>query len=96
MRENDNTEKRKTMRYDMASTIEYVSGARTSGEVYKGVPVNISTSGIGAYVFHPHTEEERIFITSRLPVDCQAATIAWITKEDDFYLARLKFADQGT
>jgi c-di-GMP-binding flagellar brake protein YcgR len=97
MREGGYTEKRKTKRYDMTSSMEYVLTPRTSGEVHKGVLVNISKTGISAYVFSPHSEGQKIFITSRLPVDYQSAIIAWIKKkDDDFYLAGLKFTDQGT
>lgn len=90
----DHTEKRKTKRYDITSSLEYVLDPRTPDEIHKGVLVNISTTGIGAYVFTPHTEGQRVVITSRLPVDYHSATIAWIKKEaDDFYLAGLKFDD---
>jgi hypothetical protein len=91
----DRMEKRKTKRYDMTSPIEYVLHPSTTGDVQKGVLVNISTTGIGAYVFSPHPEGQKIIITSRLPVDYHSAMIAWIKKEDDnFYLAGLKFTDQ--
>jgi len=91
------TEKRKTKRYDMTSPIEYILDSQASGEVHKGVLVNISTTGIGAYVFSPLSEGQKVVITTRLPVDYHSAIIAWIKKEDaNAYLVGLKFADQGS
>ena len=93
----DSTEKRKAKRYDMASSIEYVLDSQTFGEVHEGVLVNISTTGIGAYVFSPLSEGQKIVITTRLPVDYHSAVIAWTKKKDaDSYLVGLKFAVQGS
>ncbi len=94
---NEGIEKRKTRRFNMTSSIEYVLYPRTSDEVYKGVLVNISTTGLCAYVFSSHPEGQQIAITSRLPVEYSAATIMWTDKEDDgFYRTGWKFSDQSS
>ncbi len=83
-------------RYDFPSMIEYVVDSPSADTVCKAVTVNISTSGIAAYVFSPHAEGQRIFIKTDLPVDFRTATVRWIRKEDEsFYLAGLKFVDQS-
>jgi len=88
-------ENRRHVRYDFPATIEYVLEPGTGGdaaEVHKGVTVNISAGGLAAYVFDPHQVGQKIVIKTSLPVDCQTATVCWISKKDiRFYLAGLKF-----
>ncbi len=89
----DNGPKRES-RYDFPSTIEYIVDSPAADSVCKAVTVNISPSGIAAYVFSRHPEGQKIIIKSPLPVDSRMATIRWIRKEDEsFYLAGLKFVD---
>jgi hypothetical protein len=89
-------DQRNTTRYDYPSTIEYHLEASSPGEVHKAVTINISRSGLGAYLFAPHAEGQRIRITSPLPVDCRIATVRWVRQEDrDFFLAGLRFDDCG-
>ncbi len=83
-------------RYDFPATIEYVVDSPAPNTTCKAVTVNISTSGIAAYVFSRHHEGQKIIIKSPLPVDNRTATVRWIRKEDEsFYLAGLKFVDHS-
>ncbi len=62
--------------------------------VQTAVTVNISTAGIGAYLFSPQAEGQNIIIRTPLPVDGRRATIRWIKQEDEnFFLTGLQFVD---
>ncbi len=90
------TGQRKDSRYDFPSAIEYLVDSQTTDEVHRAVTVNISTTGIGAYVFSPHSKGQKIIIKTPLPVHFRMATVRWIKREDaSFYLAGLKFIDQS-
>jgi hypothetical protein len=83
--------RRSTERYDFPSTIEYLVGSPTTGELYKAVTVNVSRAGIGAYVFAPHQEGLELYIKTSLPVDCHLATVRWNKKvNESFYLIGLQ------
>jgi len=86
-------DKRVATRYDFPSTIEYVlDPPANNGVVHKAVTVNISNTGLGAYLFDQHTTGQKIIIKTILPVDYQSATICWSRKEDaSFYFSGLKF-----
>ncbi len=85
---------RKTERYDYPSRIEYVLEPHVTGEVLKGVTINISHGGLSIYAFKPLAEGQQIVIRSALPVDHRIATIQWIKQEDDqLYRLGLKFND---
>jgi len=78
----DDIEKRRHLRYDYLSTIEYVrKNSGTSDKVYKGVTINISAVGVALYVFNHHEEGENIIIKSELPVVSHAAKIQWVKEE---------------
>ena len=84
-------EQRLSERYDFPSTIEYVVDSPTADRMYKAVTINVSDNGIGAYVFAPHSKGMKLIIKTPLPVQCRAATVRWIKKEnDDFYLVGLQ------
>lgn len=86
------TENRSVTRYAFASTIDYVLEPPTTSEVYKGVIVNISNTGMGVYVFDPLPEGQKINLMCALPVDRRTAAIRWIKKEDaGFYLTGFQF-----
>ncbi len=88
-------EKRSNERFDFLSTIDYVLSPSDSGEIYKGVTINISTSGLAAYVFTPHPEGQKIVVKSNLPAEARTATVRWIKKEDEsFFMTGLKFVDR--
>ena len=90
------TGSKRASRYDFPSTIEYTVDSPSADAVCRAVTVNISTSGIAAYVFSRHPEGQRIIIKTPLPVECRLATVRWIKKEDEsFYLAGLKFIDHS-
>ena len=90
------SEKRRTERYDFPSTIEYMLEESTR-EVFKGVTINISDSGLSIYAFSPLSEGQRIIITSILPVNQQSATIRWVKKEDEsMYKIGLTFGDYAS
>ena len=94
MQERDDR-RRKGERYDFPATIEYVLDQPNASEVLKGVVINISASGLAAYVFSPLPEGQKIIITSALPLDTRTATVLWIEKKDEsFFLTGLKFVDR--
>jgi hypothetical protein len=82
-------------RFDYPRTIEYVLDQASDHSVHKAVTINISEQGLGAYVFTPHKQGQRIIIRSEMPIDRQIATIQWIKKEDNsFFMTGLKFLEQ--
>lgn len=83
--------RRSSERYDFPSTIEYLVGSPTAGEVHKAVTINVSRAGIGAYVFEPYQEGLELYIKTSLPVGCHLATVRWNKKVDEsFYLIGLQ------
>ena len=81
------------MRYDFPATIEYVTGSQADNEVlHKGVTINLSSAGLGMYLFDLLPKGQQVTIKSTLPVDFRTAAICWTRKEDDnFYRSGLKF-----
>ncbi len=66
----------------------------TDETVHQGVAVNISPSGLCAYLFTHIAEGQDVAIKTVLPVDCRSAEVRWIRKErDGFYSAGLQFTD---
>jgi hypothetical protein len=86
-------EQRSHPRYDFPSTIEYILEPQADGVVRKGVAVNMSISGLSAYVFESLPVGQKIIIKTGIPVaQHQPATIRWSRKRDlDFYLSGLQF-----
>jgi len=86
-------EKRRHERHDYPLQIEYVLEQKKNGEsVHRGVTVNISTAGVGAYVLDPLSVGQRVIIRTGLPFDQKLAVICWITeKNTSFYSAGMKF-----
>lgn len=73
--------KRIDMRYDFPATIEYVMGSQTGDEsVHKGVTINLSSAGLGMYIFDLLPNGQQITIKTALPVDSRTATICWTRK----------------
>jgi hypothetical protein len=84
------------MRYDYPATLEYVTGSPAEGEavVHKGIANNLSSTGLGMYIFDLLPKGQQITIKTTLPVDSRKATICWIKKEDDnFYRSGLQFSE---
>jgi hypothetical protein len=78
----DNIEKRRDIRYDcFHHVIEYY--AKTSEEVFKGVTVNISNSGLCLHILTPLCVGQKIKIKRNPSVSYQPATVCWIKKTDD-------------
>jgi c-di-GMP-binding flagellar brake protein YcgR len=90
---NTKNEHRRHTRYDFPSTIEYVLEPPTNDAVvHKGVTVNISSTGLGLYMFELLPEGQEIIIKTGLPVDRQAAKVRWIKQQNSsFYFTGLKF-----
>ena len=85
-------EQRSHPRYDFPSTIEYVLEPEADGAIRKGVSVNISISGLNAYVFESLPVGQKIIIKTGIPIARQPAMICWSRKRDlDFYLSGLQF-----
>ena len=87
------TQRRIDMRYDFPATIEYVTGSQSDDEVvHKGITINLSSTGLGMYLFDLFPNGQQITIKTALPVDSRTATIRWTSKkDDDFYRSGLKF-----
>ena len=87
------TRTRRDTRYDFPATIEYVIGSQVEDEVvHKGVANNLSSTGLGMYIFDLLPKGQRITIKTTLPVDSRTAAICWTRKEDvNFYRTGLKF-----
>jgi c-di-GMP-binding flagellar brake protein YcgR len=87
------TQRRIDMRYDFPSTIEYVMGSQADDEVvHKGITINLSSTGLGMYIFDLLPNGQQITIKTTLPVDSRTATICWTTKKDEsLYRSGLKF-----
>jgi c-di-GMP-binding flagellar brake protein YcgR len=87
------TRTRQNSRYDFPATIEYVIGSQADDEVvHKAVTFNLSSTGLGMYMFDLLPQGEQITIKTTLPVDSRKAAICWTRKEDDnFYRTALKF-----
>ena len=87
-------QRRKHQRYDFCSKIDYVLTQGDTHEIFKGVTIDISPSGLRLYMFAPHHEGQGINIRSKLPVDSQTATICWINKcGSDLYEVGLQYTD---
>jgi hypothetical protein len=87
------TRTRRDTRYDYPATIEYVMGSPADDEViHKGVANNLSSTGLGMYIFDPLPNGQQIIIKTALPVDSRTAAVCWTRKEDEhFYRSGLKF-----
>jgi len=87
------TRKRNDTRYDFPATIEYVTGSHADDEVvHKGITINLSSTGLGMYMFNLLPNGQQITIKTALPVDSRTATICWTSKRDEnFYRSGLKF-----
>jgi hypothetical protein len=92
-REMPQTRRRIDMRYDFPATIEYVTGSQSNDEiVHKGIIINLSSTGLGMYIFDLLPNGQQITIKSTLPIDSRTATICWTRKKDEnFYRSGLKF-----
>jgi hypothetical protein len=86
-------EKRGYERYDFPSTIEYVLEHQEDGVIRKGVAINMSISGLSAYVFESLPVGQKVIINNGIPVaQYQPATICWSKEKDpDFFISGLKF-----
>ncbi len=87
------TRTRENTRYDFPATIEYVMGSQADDEVaHKGVTINLSSTGLGMYIFDLLPKGQQVTIKTALPVDSRTAAICWTRKEDvNFYRTGLKF-----
>ena len=87
------TRKRINTRYDFPATIEYVMGSQADDEpLHKGVTINLSSAGLGMYIFDHLPNGQQITIKTALPVDSRTATICWTSKKaEGFYRTGLKF-----
>jgi hypothetical protein len=85
--------KRRDARYDFPATIEYVKGSQPEEKVvHKAVTINLSSTGVGMYIFDLLPKGQQITIKTTLPVDSRTAAICWTKRKDiSFYRAGLKF-----
>ena len=87
------SEKRTDIRYEFPSTLEYELIPEKTGEVFKGLTVNISSSGLCLYVYDSLGEGQEIAIKKCvLPFPCQRAVVRWIKKiDEDVYMSGVRF-----
>ncbi|GBE31133.1 PilZ domain protein [bacterium BMS3Bbin05] len=85
-------DKRKDERYDYPAAITYSLHSDSSEEIFRGVTINLSKSGVCMYLFRLPEEQQKIKIKSNLPVAAGIAEIRWIKKiEEDFYQVGMAF-----
>ena len=85
---------RKEDRFPFLKTIAYSCDQGGPVDLFKGVTINISRSGMCMYLYESPciAQGSHIHIKSELPVSAQRGTIRWIDKvEDGFYKAGLMF-----
>jgi hypothetical protein len=84
-------ERRSAPRFDFPSTIEYIMDTPVLDGARKAVTIDVSNTGMKAYMFSPHPLGDQIILKAPLPIACQKATVCWINKiQDDFYMVGLK------
>ncbi len=82
----NNIERRRHLRYNFPSTIEYVLEPETTGEIFKGIIINISNCGLCLCISSPLSDGQEVTIKSILPIAYRTASVRWIKKLDDnFY-----------
>lgn len=78
----NNIERRRHIRYDcFYHVVEYY--AKSSDEVFKGVTINISNSGLCLHILKPLCIGQEIKIKRTPSISYQPATVRWIKKTDD-------------
>ncbi|HUI45176.1 MAG TPA: PilZ domain-containing protein [Nitrospirota bacterium] len=88
---NNGYEKRKEMRYDNISLIDYVVPGQED-DLRTAVTRNVSEGGLNVCLFEPLPIGQELIIKRMLPVGSSSATICWIKKEAErFYKAGMKF-----
>lgn len=91
------TERRRDSRSSHASLIEYTTSAKDGAENdsrARGVTINISTSGLCMYIFHPLQEGQRLRISSNPFLrKTRLAQVRWAKLvTGDIYKAGLMFS----
>jgi len=92
--EYDFAEKRRADRQPFWTTIGYLCDDTGSRDLFNGVAVNISQSGMCLYLFGSPclSEGQNINIASDVLVQTRRGTIRWIRKvEEDFFKVGLAF-----
>jgi c-di-GMP-binding flagellar brake protein YcgR len=90
----NNGERRNSLRYDFPQRIDYILSPETSENIYQGVTINISNTGVCLYIFNLLPEGQKITIKNNLPVSYRTALVRWIKKvDDDLYKAGVLFVD---
>ena len=84
------------IRYDFRNEISYARHSAGSSEVLKAIGVDISSSGIGLYVFTPLRAGQEVTITNGLEDTHRKCTVAWCKElGDDVFRAGLFFKVTG-
>jgi hypothetical protein len=78
-------DQRREERYGFPYTIEYVLNPSATDEIFEGVAINISKSGLCLYTHNILREGQEITIKSIMPITSQNATVKWIEKIDHIY-----------
>ncbi len=88
--------RRAHIRYDFRNEISYARNSAGPSEVLKAIAVDISSSGIGLYVFAPLRAGQEVTITNGLEDTHRNCTVAWCKElGDDVFRAGLFFRVTG-
>ena len=88
--------RRAHIRYDFRNEISYARHSAGPSEVLKAIAVDISSSGIGIYVFTPLRAGQEVTITKGLEDAHRNCTVAWCKElGDDVFRAGLFFKLTG-
>lgn len=84
--------KRADERVAFHHVIEFILGPDSTDEIFKGVTIDRSRSGLGLYVFNRFTIGQEIIIKKTLPSLQKKGMIRWRNKiDDDIYRVGLMF-----
>ncbi|MHB8883448.1 MAG: PilZ domain-containing protein [Thermodesulfovibrionales bacterium] len=89
-----NAEQRREERFPFLKTIDYDCDGGASGELFRGVTINISRSGMCLYLYENPCMGRPVTLRIRgeLPVQADRGRICWVDKvAEGFYKAGLKF-----
>ncbi len=89
----ENKERRSHQRVDYANRIVYALSDSRDSDLFKGVTINMSESGLCFATFTPVKKSETVLIVnSILPIHCDKGTVCWTRKmQSDVYRVGLKF-----
>lgn len=76
-------EQRRNLRYGFMYTVDYILNSAKTDEIYNGVTIDISNSGLCLYTKNCLSEGQEITIKSVLPVYSENAVVRWAESVDE-------------